>query len=325
MVRCSRSSCCWCGSSCRWPHETAGHPKGSCRSAQHEGEPVSALLAIVVPLLNDAAALAGLLPQLVPLRDRGALLVVADGGSRDDGPSLARQAGARVVTSPPGRALQMNAGAAAVPEAQALWFLHADTTLPPGCDALIEQALRRRSWGRFDVQISGRSRWLPVVAGLMNARSRLTGIATGDQGLFMRRAVFDPLGGYAPIALMEDVEICGRLRRIGPPACLRQRLVTSGRRWDTHGALRTIGLMWWLRLRYACGASPDDLLRLYSRPASARAIQHRHPAASAPVPPAALSPLVDDQPINDPSMPRRQRSDDGPRPVSSRPREGPDR
>jgi rSAM/selenodomain-associated transferase 2 len=172
------------------------------------------------------------------------------------------------VNAPRGRARQMNAGAAALladADVTALWFLHADSGLPKSADHLIRQALEQHPWGRFDVRIEGQSRWLPTVARMMNWRSRLTGIATGDQGLFMRRTVFETVGGFASIALMEDIEICRRLKRIGPPAGLHQRLTTSGRRWDEHGALHTIALMWVMRWRYWWGASPDALRRRYYR------------------------------------------------------------
>lgn len=227
-------------------------------------------LGIVVPVLNDADALASLLPQLRPLLARGVSLVVVDGGSHDDqlqrAQSLTQAVGALWATAPRGRARQMNAGAAvllAQKQTTALWFLHADSSLPGNADHLIGQALAQRCWGRFDVRIQGQSRWLPVVARLMNWRSRISGIATGDQGLFMRRSSFEALNGFAPIALMEDIEICRRLKRLGPPACLSEPLVTSGRRWDEHGALHTIALMWVMRWRYWWGASPDALRRRY--------------------------------------------------------------
>jgi rSAM/selenodomain-associated transferase 2 len=229
-------------------------------------------LGIVVPVLNDADALAALMPQLRPLLERGARLAVVDGGSGDDEllrcQSLTHAVGGVWVTAPRGRARQMNAGATALladTAVTALWFLHADSRLPFDADRLIHQALAQHSWGRFDVRIQGQSRWLPIVARLMNWRSRMSGITTGDQGFFMRRAVFENLGGFAPIALMEDIEISRRLKRFGPPACLHERLTTSGRRWDEHGALHTIALMWVMRWRYWWGASPDALRRRYYR------------------------------------------------------------
>jgi rSAM/selenodomain-associated transferase 2 len=153
----------------------------------------------------------------------------------------------------------MNAGAA-VATGDALLFLHADTRLPPDADALVAAALARRDWGRFDVRIDGRSPLLPVIAWFMNQRSRLTGIATGDQAIFVRREVFP---GFPEIALMEDVAFSVAMKARARPACLRQRVTTSGRRWDEGGALRTLLLMWRLRLAYFLGAAPEKLARRY--------------------------------------------------------------
>jgi rSAM/selenodomain-associated transferase 2 len=245
----------------------------------------AASLGIVVPVLNDADALATLMPQLHPLLQRGARLVVVDGGSADDEllrcQSLAIAAGGAWATAPRGRALQMNAGAAVLladNNVTALWFLHADSGLPHNADASIHGALEQHQWGRFDVRIDGQSRWLPIVARMMNWRSRVSSIATGDQGLFMRRTVFETLGGFAPIALMEDIEICRRMKRIDSPSCLREPLVTSGRRWDEHGALHTIALMWVMRWRYWWGASPDALRRRYYRHQDTEGGHHRVPS-----------------------------------------------
>jgi rSAM/selenodomain-associated transferase 2 len=155
----------------------------------------------------------------------------------------------------------MNAGAA-LATGRILVFLHADTRLPAAADRLIADALRPgcgRHWGRFDVRIEGRSAWLPLVAATMNLRSRLTGIATGDQAMFASREAFAATGGFPDIPLMEDIALSGRLRKHAASACLPQKVVTSGRRWDRHGVWRTIRLMWWLRLRYFLGADPHRL------------------------------------------------------------------
>ncbi len=216
-----------------------------------------------MPVLDEAATIASTLTALAPLRARGAEIIVVDGGSRDGTPLLCQALADQVLDGPRGRARQMNHGAAAA-RADTLLFLHADTRLPTGADTLVETALAAGApWGRFDVQIDGRSRWLPVVAWMMNMRSRLTGIATGDQALFMRRDAFDRVGGFPDQLLMEDVEISRRLRALGRPACLRPCVVTSGRRWDERGAWRTIVLMWRLRWAYWRGARADDLARLY--------------------------------------------------------------
>jgi rSAM/selenodomain-associated transferase 2 len=220
-------------------------------------------LSIVLPALNEAAGIAATLQALAPLRAAGHEVIVVDGGSTDGTAELAAPLACRVVPSERGRARQMNAGAAAATR-EALLFLHADTQLPPHADAAIAVALQGGArWGRFDVHIEGRSRWLPVVARLMNWRSRLTGIATGDQALFIETVLFRDIGGYAPLPLMEDIELCSRLRRIARPACLRERVTTSGRRWDTRGAWRTIWLMWTLRWRYWRGISAEELARAY--------------------------------------------------------------
>jgi rSAM/selenodomain-associated transferase 2 len=224
---------------------------------------VKVALSIVVPVLDEATGITAMLQALEPLRKRGAEVIVVDGGSRDGTPGLAAALADRVVSSARGRARQMNAGAA-LAGAEVLLFLHADTRLPDAADEHIAAALRGGAgWGRFDVRIDGRPWMLHVVAACMNQRSRLTGIATGDQALFVRRALFQQLGGYPDQPLMEDVELSRRLRRVAPPACLRETVVTSGRRWESRGVWRTIVLMWWLRWRYWRGVSPDRLARAY--------------------------------------------------------------
>jgi rSAM/selenodomain-associated transferase 2 len=226
-------------------------------------EPV-ARLAIVLPTLDEAATIEHTLRTLQPLRQRGALVIVTDASSADGTAARAAPHADRVITAPRGRARQMNAGAAAASHTDALLFLHADTHLPADADTLIHSALQHHAWGRFDVRIAGRSRWLPVVAALMNLRSRLTGIATGDQAIFITRAAFDAAGGFPDQPLMEDVEISRRLKhRVGRPACLRARVVTSGRRWDERGAWRTIVLMWTLRWDYWRGVSAESIAARY--------------------------------------------------------------
>jgi len=228
-------------------------------------EPASSL-AIVMPVLNEAAGIEAALRALMPLMARGVRVLVADGGSADDTPARARRfGGVEVIEAARGRAAQMNAGAQAASGARVLLFLHADTTLPPDADRLIEQALAggRHVWGRFDVRIAGRPRMLRVVAACMNVRSRWSGIATGDQALFMTRAAFDAIGGFPEQPLMEDIEMSKRLRTLSRPACLRERVITSGRRWESRGVWSTIVLMWRLRWAYWRGASPQVLARRY--------------------------------------------------------------
>ncbi len=224
-------------------------------------------LAVVMPVLNEAAGLGAALQALAPLMGRGVQVVLADGGSSDATLAIAGEAplsALTVICAPRGRALQMNAGARQA-AGELLLFLHADTVLPPDADTLVQRALASGThvWGRFDVRIDGRSRWLPVIAALMNLRSRASGVATGDQALFMTRQAFDAAGGFPAQALMEDIEMSRRLRQLSAPACLRAQVVTSGRRWDTHGVWRTVLLMWRLRFAYWRGASPERLAQRY--------------------------------------------------------------
>jgi rSAM/selenodomain-associated transferase 2 len=220
-------------------------------------------LSIVMPALNEAAGIQATLQALAPLRARGAELIVADGGSSDGSVRLAAPLCDRVIASPRGRARQMNVCAAAA-RGELLLFLHADTRLPDAADALLHDALARgAAWGRFDVRIDGRSPLLRVVAALMNQRSRWTGIATGDQAIFVRRALFQRIGGFPDQPLMEDIEISRRLRAIARPYCLRQRVTTSGRRWDNRGVWRTIFLMWRLRWLYWRGVPAQELAEAY--------------------------------------------------------------
>jgi len=222
-------------------------------------------IAIIVPTLDEQSGIEATLDALQPLRAAGHRVLVADGQSADATAALAGPLADRVLVAARGRARQMNAGAAAA-DAGALLFLHADTRLPAGAAAAIADALASQghAWGRFDVEIAGRSRWLPIVALLMNIRSRLTGVATGDQAMFMTRAAFDAVGGFPDWPLMEDIGMSRALKRLSRPAALRLRVVTAGRRWDRDGALRTIGRMWWLRLRFFLGAKPERLAASYT-------------------------------------------------------------
>lgn len=219
---------------------------------------------IVVPVLDEAIGIEAALAPLQPWRGARTELIVVDGGSADATRALAAPFADRVLESPRGRAAQMNAGARAS-RGEILVFLHADTRLPAGGLDTIERALAAsgRHWGRFDVRIEGGGALLALVAALMNARSRLTGIATGDQAMFVRRAAFEAAGGFPAIELMEDIALSARLKRTSRPVCLRERVVTSGRRWQRRGAWRTILLMWRLRLAYALGADPRRLARRY--------------------------------------------------------------
>ena len=223
-----------------------------------------ARLSIIMPVLNEADGIEAALQALAPLVARGAQVVLADGGSTDDTLARARARGVHVISAARGRALQMNAGAQQA-SGDLLLFLHVDTLLPPDADNLIRQALAAdpRVWGRFDVRISGRPRLLRVIAAFMNWRSRATGIATGDQAMFMTRAAFDAVGGFPAQPLREDIAMSRRLLKLSRPACLRARVITSGRRWESRGVWRTVLLMWRPRFAYWRGATPERLAELY--------------------------------------------------------------
>ena len=221
-------------------------------------------LSIIVPVLDEAENLERLLPHLGE-RCPGAEIVVVDGGSVDRTVQVvAASPHARCLPSGRGRARQMNAGARAA-RGGILLFLHADTLLPEDAPAAIAGALADPAvvGGRFDVAFSNPGLAFRVIAAFMNSRSRLTGIATGDQGIFVRREVFEALGGYADIPLMEDVDLSARLKRRGRLACLGSRVVTSARKWEREGVLRTILLMWALRLLYFLRVDPARLHRWY--------------------------------------------------------------
>lgn len=226
-------------------------------------------LSIIIPTLNEAEGIVAALESLAELRRRGHEVIVADGGSADGTANLAAALADRVLAASPGRAGQMNAGAR-VATGDVLLFLHADSRLPGTADRLVLQGLAASgfAWGRFDVSIAGAHPLLRAVETMMNLRSRLTRICTGDQCIFVGREAFEAVGGYPDQALMEDIAISARLRRLSAPLCLRERCVTSARRWESRGVLRTVVLMWWLRLQYAFGVAPTRLARAYGT--------HRH-------------------------------------------------
>jgi rSAM/selenodomain-associated transferase 2 len=224
---------------------------------------MTAKLSIVVPVLNEAASLPAFLDALGARIEADMEVIFVDGGSDDGSPALLRAAGWRVLASEPSRARQMNAGAAAA-RGEVLLFLHADTCLPESfADAIARGLSGGKCWGRFDVALIGRPVLLKLVAAMMNLRSRLTGIATGDQALFLRREAFEAVGGFPAQALMEDIEISRRLKRLSPPACLKARVRSSARRWEARGLWRTIFLMWQLRWCYWRGVPADELARRY--------------------------------------------------------------
>jgi rSAM/selenodomain-associated transferase 2 len=221
-------------------------------------------LSIVVPVLDEAAGLARCLKALAPLRARGVETIVVDGGSTDGSPEIARPLADRAIAAPRGRGSQMHAGARAA-SGDVLLFLHGDTMLPPDADRLVAKALAEsgRVWGRFDIRIEGRHPLLKVVAAMINWRTRAERLASGDQAMFVTRAAYEAAGGFPDIPLMEDLVLAKALRRIGPPAAIREKATTSGRRWEANGVARVIVLMWIIRLRYALGADVNELARVY--------------------------------------------------------------
>ena len=226
---------------------------------------MSVPLSIIIPVLNEAANIAALLATLAPLRERGAEIIVVDGGSIDATSQLAIPLANRVIPSERGRARQMNAGAAQA-SGEVLLFLHADTLLPANADQLILQNLYPVCdfhWGRFDVRIAGQPAMLAIIGHMINWRSRTFGIATGDQAIFIRRTLFERLGGFPQQALMEDIELCKRLNRHSSPLCLQEKATTSGRRWEKSGVWATILLMWRLRFLYWIGVPGDQLAKEY--------------------------------------------------------------
>jgi rSAM/selenodomain-associated transferase 2 len=222
-------------------------------------------LSIIIPCYNEAEGIVVALTALQAMRKRGAEVILVDGGSTDGTVALAAPLVDRVSAAPRGRARQMNTGAA-LARGEILLFLHADGLLPEAADGLVIAGLHRtrKMWGRFDICLDGRHPLLRVIGAAMNLRSRLTGIATGDQGIFVTRSLFEAVGCFPDIALMEDVALCRRLRRYGSPLRVPHRLTASGRRWEKHGVLRTVFLMWRLRLAYALGANPDKLALRYA-------------------------------------------------------------
>jgi rSAM/selenodomain-associated transferase 2 len=229
-------------------------------------------LSIIVPMLNEARNLPSLLGPLLSLQQRECEVLLVDGGSQDDSVGIARSAGFPVIISECGRALQMNTGAKAA-KGDILLFLHADTQLPELADQMIIKAFdqrdqrptnqRLRQWGRFNVRIAGQHPMLKLIAWMMNWRSAWTGIATGDQAIFVRAQAFKSIGGFPQQALMEDIEFSKRIKRTSQPICLYQKVTTSGRRWEARGVWRTIALMWSLRLAYFLGVDPTKLAKRY--------------------------------------------------------------
>ena len=218
---------------------------------------------LIVPVLNEGSHIENILAPLQPLRQRGWCLIVVDGGSTDDTLQKAKPLANKVITSPPGRARQMNVGAAEA-SGNVFLFLHADTVLPTNFESAIQKFIESDlQWGRFDVTLSGNQLMFYVIAWFINTRSRLTRVSTGDQALFFKRHFFEGLKGYADIPLMEDVDICKRSRIISEPFFSDLKVITSSRRWEKNGTWKTIWLMWCLRYAYYKGEDPKELHRRY--------------------------------------------------------------
>jgi len=221
-------------------------------------------ISIIIPVLNEAGLLVQTLSALQPFRQRGHEVIVVDGGSKDDSIAISNPYADRIIRTPRGRSRQMNGGAK-LASGGILLFLHADTFLPEDADRLIIEGIngREKTWGRFDVRLSGRHPLLRIIEFLMNWRSRLSRIATGDQAIFVKREIFEAIGGFSEIDLMEDIALSKILKRVGQPICLWQRVLTSSRRWEEKGLLNSILLMWFLRLAYFYKVNPKGLAKLY--------------------------------------------------------------
>jgi rSAM/selenodomain-associated transferase 2 len=221
-------------------------------------------ISVIIPTLNEAGCIHDTLADIATLREAGHEIIVVDGGSSDATVAVAALHADSVINAPRCRATQMNAGADAA-TGDVLWFLHADTRVPfDAAPAILSTMENGHAWGRFDVRLSGRSGMLRVVERLMNLRSCVTGIATGDQGIFVSHELFREMHRYPEIPLMEDIALSKSLRSREKPCCVRPCLVTSSRRWEKNGVWRTILQMWWLRLCFALGGDPAKLARRYN-------------------------------------------------------------
>ncbi len=228
-----------------------------------KGEPIPRL-SVIIPCLDEGRCLERCLQDLQPLRSSGHELILVDGGSERERLAKLEPLVDRLLHSAPGRARQMNFGASQA-SGEVYWFLHADSRISKRLDhEILAVAPGRESWGRFDIRLSGTHPLFRIIETMMNWRSRISAVATGDQGIFVHHDLFEQVGGFPRQPLMEDIEISRRLKRHAPPRCLPGPLLTSSRRWESRGIVRTIGLMWMLRFAYWAGVDPRRLARLYA-------------------------------------------------------------
>lgn len=219
-------------------------------------------ISIIIPVLNEEQSVKTLLQQLQICRQQGHEVIVVDGGSHDETVSISKTLADKVITSESGRAKQMNKGVAESTN-EVLWFLHADTSIPENVIETVQKSLFKCDWGRFNIKLSGPHFLFRIIEKMINIRSCLSGVATGDQGIFVKRKIFESIGGYSEIPLMEDVAFSKKLKNISRPACIKETLTTSSRRWEKNGIIKTILLMWNLRFLYWIGVTPDKLAKLY--------------------------------------------------------------
>lgn len=220
------------------------------------------MISIIIPVLNEANGLTQHLQALQPFRAAGHELIVVDGGSQDQSAALAKPLCDQVLCTSKGRAIQMNLGAQQA-KGTLLLFHHCDSTLPEEALLLLTPLINSVCWGRFDVELSETTGLLGLVGTMMSLRSRWTGIATGDQSMFVSKALFQQIGGFPNQPLMEDIALSASLKKRQPPICFTAKVITSARRWQKNGVLRTIVLMWCLRLSYFLGVRPETLVKIY--------------------------------------------------------------